>query len=194
MTFRTGIFAPLAAVLLLGACTGTPKDPGVACPDTGILQDAGDITVFKDDTSQGIENVVASARLANYGGGCAWRDGEVDFALMIDFEAVQGSQGKKLKRTDFPYFIAVLSPDEQVLQRQGFSTTVPFDNKRQGAAAVDDSRTHAVYLGGAGTMREEHNLRLPLQDRATAGQYKVVIGFELTPEQLAFNRDNGGKK
>ena len=192
MIFRTGIFASLAALLLAG-CTGTPKDAGVACPITGILQDANDITVFKEGESQGIENVVSSARLANYGGGCAWRDGQVDFALMIDFQAVQGAEGKKLKRFDFPYFIAILSPDEQVLQRQSFSTTVPFDNKRQSAAAVDSSRTQAVYLGGAGTMREEHRLRLPVPDRASAPQYKVVIGFELTPEQLAFNRDGGNK-
>lgn len=194
MTFRAGIFASLAAVMLLAGCAGQSKDPGVSCPETGILQDANDITVFNDEKAQGIENVIASARLANYGGGCVWRDGQVDFALMIDFQAVQGAEGKALKRFDFPYFIAILSPDEQVLQRQSFSTTVPFDNKRQAAAAVDASRTQAVYLGGAGTMREEHRLRLPVQDRASASQYKVVIGFELSPEQLAFNRDKGGEK
>lgn len=191
---RNGIFASLAAVLLLAGCAGKPTDAGVACPNTGILQDAGEITVFKQGEAKGIENVITSARLANYGGGCAWRDGQVDFALMIDFQAVQGAEGKSLKRFDFPYFIAVLAPDEQVLQRQSFSTTVPFDNKRQGAAAVDASRTQAVYLGGAGLMREEHTLRLPVPDRASAPQYKVIIGFELTPDQLAFNRDSGDRK
>jgi len=199
MTFRSGtlaragILATLAVVLLVAGCAGNPKDAGVACPNTGILQDADGITVFKDGEAQGIENVVTSARVVNYGGGCAWRDGQVDFALMIDFQAVQGAEGKKLKRFNFPYFVAVLGPDEQVLQRQSFSTTVPFDNKRQGAAAVDASRTHAVYLGKAGQMREEHRLRLPVQDRESAPQYKVVIGFELTPEQLAFNRDGGDR-
>ena len=194
MTFRAGIFASFAAALLLAGCTGKDADPGVACPDTGILQDAGEITVFGDAKGHALENVVASARMANYGGGCAWRDGYVEFVLNIDFQAVQGAEGKKLKRHDFPYFIAILSPDEQVLQRQGFSTTVPFDNNRQGAAAVDASRTTAVYLGGAGQMREEHHLRLPVESRASAPAHKVVIGFELTPAQLDFNRDADGKE
>jgi len=191
MTFRTGIFASLAALLLVTGCAGSAKDTGVVCPDTGILHDADTITVFNEGETQGLENVAASARLVNYGGGCAWRDGQVDFAMVIDFQAVQGAAGKKLKRFNFPYFIAVLGPDEHVLQRQSFSTTVPFDNKQQPAASVDPTRTHAVYLGKAGERREEHRLRLPVPDRTAARDYKVVIGFELTPEQLAFNRDSG---
>jgi hypothetical protein len=194
MTFRAGIFASLAAAVLLTGCMGKPKDNSVPCPQTGILQDAGEITVFKPETDgEAIENVVASARLANYSGGCAYRDGKVEFVLNLDFEAVQGAEGQKLKRFDFPYFIAILSPAEEVLQRQSFSTTVPFDNKREAAAPVDPSRTQAVYLGDAGLTREEHRLRLAVDSRDAVRQHKVVVGFELTPDQLAFNRADGAE-
>ena len=194
MTFRAGIIASLAAALLLAGCMGKPKDDSVPCPETGILQDAGEITVFKDGAGQTVENVISSARLANYSGGCVYRNGNVEFVLNLDFEAVQGTQGDKLKHFNFPYFIAILSPAEEVLQRQSFSTTVPFDNKRQGAAVVDGSRTQAVYLGGAGLMREEHRLRLPVANRDAVRQHKVVVGFRLTPDQLAFNRSGSDKE
>lgn len=195
MALRGSRVALFVALAFLSGCVGGGKDTaGVACPETGILQDAGDITVFKDGADQKLENVVASARLVNYSGGCSYKNGQVRFQLNLDFQAVQGAEGKKLKRFDFPYFIAILSPEEEVLQRQSFSTTVPFDNKRQGAAAVDASRTHAVYLGGAGTMMEEHHLALPVESRDTVRQHKVVVGFALTPEQLAFNRDDAADK
>lgn len=196
MALRGGKIALCVALAFLSGCTGTGKNPdAIPCPETGIIQDAGEITVFKDDTDQKLENVVTSARLVNFSGACRYKDEKLHFQLNLDFQAVQGAEGKQLKRGNFPYFIAILSPEEEVLQRQSFSTTVPFDNKRQGAAAVDASRTHAIYLGGAGTMKEEHRLLLPAESRETARQHKVVVGFALTPAQLDFNRGGTeGKK
>ena len=111
----------------------------------------------------------------------------------LDVAAAQGPKGKTLKRGDFPYFVAVLGPQEEVLQRQSFSTTVPFDNVAP-AAPVDASRTTAVRPGKSGVMIEQHHLRLPAESKDSLRDHKVVIGFELTPAQLAFNRDQPVKK
>lgn len=163
------------------------------CPDTGLIQDAAIMTVFAEDGPKTHENVVMQGKLANYGGGCTFKNGMVEFVLELDVAAAQGPKGQTLKRGDFPYFVAVLGPQEEVLQRQSFSTTVPFDNVAP-AAPVDASRTTAVRPGKSGVMIEQHHLRLPAESKDSLRDQKVVIGFELTPEQLAFNRDQPVKK
>jgi len=188
------LLAACALSLGLSGCAVFAKpDDTVRCPDTGLIQDAATMTVFAEDSAQTLENVVMQGKLDNYGGGCTYKDGMVEFVLELDVAAAQGPKGRTLKSGQFPYFVAVLGPDEEVLQRQSFSTTVPFDNVPP-AAPVDASRTMAVRPGKSGVMIEQHHLRLPAENKADLHTHKVVIGFELTPAQLAFNRDQPVKK
>lgn len=160
----------LSGLLLLSGCASTPPADLPSCPDTGLVLGAAQLYDFKAGADKIEPNRIIAASLENYRGACRYDGGQMDFELEVDFSAWRGAMGTGLDRGQFPYFIAVLDPSENVLQRQGFSTTVPLDKT------------------GAGLKTEKHRLRLPLADAAAAAGYKVVIGFELTPEQLAYNR------
>lgn len=164
----------LAGLLLLAGCAGKPPAALPPCPDTGLMLGAAQLYDFKAGAEQTEPNRIIAASIENYRGACRYENGQMDFELELDFSAWRGAQGTTLERGQFPYFIAVLDAEESVLQRQGFSTTVPFDKT------------------GAGLKTEKHRLRLPLAEPKDAAGYKVVIGFQLTPEQLAYNR--GGEK
>ncbi|MDP2206215.1 MAG: hypothetical protein Q8K65_07905 [Alphaproteobacteria bacterium] len=165
--------APVAALLfslLLAGCGSMgQKVDNLPCPDTGLILSAASLTSFSGaSTAEG--EMVIEATLANYRGACRWRQEVLEFMLEVDVAARRGAAGQTLKRGEFPYFIAILDPEENVLQRQGFSTTVSFDNN------------------GSGISTEKHVLRVPLEDRKNVRLHKVVIGFELSSEQLAYNR------
>lgn len=160
--------AALLCALFLAGCAGS-KAEDMPCPDTGLILAASKLTSFNTETASEADMVV-DATLGNYRGACRFRQETLEFMLEVDIAARRGAAGDKLKKAAFPYFVAILDPAENVLQRQGFSTTVSFDNT------------------GNGVTTEKHILRLPLPDKKTVRQHKVVIGFELTPEQLAYNR------
>lgn len=148
-----------------------------SCPETGMMPGADRIPVFYGANGKPAEGDVAvTGVLGKLSGGCSFdKPGEAEMEIAISFLAERGPKGVALREQPLPYFIAVLSPDETVLQRAAFSTTVDFDN------------------AGRAFAKEEHDIRVPVPTREAAGAYKVVVGFQLTPEQLAFNRENGAK-
>lgn len=167
---------PAAAALLVllavsGCAGGGSKTENIPCPETGLMLDAAQMTAFDPSDKAASENTVLTGRIDNYRGACRLRGDTLEFVLEIDFAARKGvAAAPKMDRAKLPYFVAILGPNEEVLQRQSFESTVTF--------AAD----------GVGLSTESHNVLLPITDKKTVRQHKVVIGFELTPAQLAHNR------
>lgn len=157
--------------LLLAGCSTAGKDaPPLICPDTGLMSGADTIVVFPQEIEKPADaDVTAEAQIRNYRGGCKIaRKGGVDFELELDFAGRRGANGAVLQEEEYPYFIAMLAPDETVLLRESFVTKIEFDEKGQGAS----TEKHSLHVPGAPAM---------------AGGYKIAIGFSLTPSQLALN-------
>ena len=153
-------FITLLAVLLLSGCAWFSKGAvDFSCPKTGFVADANQVT-FDD----------AHVAMTGISGGCTLKNPhEVEVAITLPFTAQL--TGAPLKQKTAAYFIAVLAPDETILQRQAFSTKIEFDK------------------AGAGSSEEEHVLKIPLDNLDQAYKYKVAIGFALTPEQLKYNKE-----
>lgn len=181
----------LAALLALPGCAGTKNaynrmfhsdDPAVAeappCPETGLIPEAGELPLFPAALPKPQPaDIVATGSIGIYRGACNFdTPGQEDFDLEVDFIGKKGpaglAMGEKLKKIELPYFLAVLSKDDEILQRQQFSTTVDFDNKDQAAS------------------KEEHLIHIPLPSKEAAAGYKIVLGFRLTPEQLRYVNDH----
>lgn len=164
----------IVVILLLSGCAFWDKaDIGLsACPGVGLVQGGASVPVLVEGKSEYIsENIMIYGFMNNFKYGCSFKEtGGVDFVFNIDFTGQKRSTAE-IKKKEFPYFIAVLAPDETVLQRQRFSVTLEFDAE-----------------GGA-ALTEEHNIHIPLADQDTVYQYKIAAGFELTDEQLKFNKD-----
>lgn len=157
--------------LLLAGCSPQAKDaPPLICPDTGLVVDADTIVAFPYEIEKPADaDITAEAQIRDYRGGCKIaRKGGVTFDLEVDFAARRGANGAVLTEAEFPYFIAMLAPDESVLLREAFTSKITFAAE------------------GIGGQTEKHTIHVPAAP-AFAGAYKIVIGFELTREQLALN-------
>ena len=75
------------------------------------------------------------------------------------------------RRANVAYFVAVLEGD-RILDKQIFPLRAEFP-----------ANADRVRLTG-----DDVELRLPVRPDKTAAAYRIEVGFQLTPEELAFNR------
>ncbi len=169
-----------AALLLLTGCgmgeqlshsmfgTATQKEiiEMPDCPRPVSLTDAAYMPIFTGEKTE----LAAESKLGGITGSCAFEKGSAVMEIKVTFLARKAKPELDIKKLAVPYFIAILSPDQQVLQRQAFSTKIGFDN------------------AGFGASTEEHTLRIPVPSKEAAGGYNVVVGLELSQDQLAYNR------
>jgi hypothetical protein len=89
----------------------------------------------------------------------------------IDFAFGRGPQADG-RTHDYPYFLAVTRRNGKVLAKEYFSTRAQFSR------------------GDVTTVTEQvKRITIPRADESISGvNFEIVVGFELTPEQLAFNR------
>jgi hypothetical protein len=172
-----GFCALIIAVAMLPGCAHKEEETTV-CPATGLVSGAGEYPVIASDVAHPAAADLAVLGVLKLTGACNFKEYRetkkvrMDFALQ--FSARRGEKGQQLAAQQFPYFIAVLSPDNAVLQRQEFYTSVSFDKTGSGAASED----FTIYL--------------PIAVRAQAPAYKVAVGFKLTPRQVDYNREYHG--
>lgn len=161
----------LALFALAGCSYFSDREPPFGCPDTGFVRDTNRATFIEPDKKKKDPGLVAV--LPGFTGECSFKKaGVVDETVTLPFFMRKGASAGALKEKKLSYFIAVLSPDEEVLQRKEFTTTVVFDET------------------GTGKSEEEHTIAVPVPDHASAFRYKVVFGLTLTPDQLAYNKEH----
>jgi hypothetical protein len=161
--------AALLAVILLSGCS-SKADMDPICPQSGFISKTDTITYL----APGSKDIAVMGAIKGFTGECSFKDKKnnvVEVSLTLPFTAQRGKAGADLKEKEFPYFIGLLSPTEEILQRKAFTTKITFDNT------------------GTGSSTEEHVIKIPLKSRADADKYKVIIGFALTRDQLKYNEE-----
>lgn len=161
--------------LALGACA---QDAGPACPDVAILRDADRITQFTTAGGRDLTDIAYEGEITAIKGSCGY-DGEQTRAtveMTVTFAWARGPAGRG-DNAEFTYFIAILDGDRKVVARQEFPTQVTFKDGANRAAG-----------------NEELEQEIPLPKGVPGASYRVLVGFKLTPEQLARNRDGGAPR
>ena len=159
----------VAAVVLAGCASPTPQDALYACPQVSIVRDLAEMTQFRPG-GRDLTDITSRAALVDYSGSCDYTsDGvTVNMNLFLVAErgpALQGNSGS------YQYFVAVARPDESLASKAVFDTTVQFPDGQPRAGS-----------------REELAPKIPLPVDVNAKDWKIFVGFQLTPEQLEFNR------
>jgi hypothetical protein len=166
--------ASLSAIFLLAACNSAPPN-GRTCPDAVAIRDLAQLVDFGREEKPTAKNLVMAAKLEDVAGSCIMQPTQTVIELDL---TLRGLRGPALggKRGDFPYFIAFMDANGQILSK--------------------DNRSVALELGTAAAMtRHTETLRvtLPYTKGATNPAVKLLVGFQLSPEQLAFNRGESGE-
>ena len=176
-------FAPLFLALALSGCgTGkvlerldTTKNSG-PCPVVGSIHDMSRYVAFDAPDKKLYSNITYTGEITDVRLFCRYTgDTPLEAEIEIDFAFGKGPEGTSNSH-DYPYFVAVTRRNGKVLAKEYFNTQADFGRKDV------TGKTELV-----------NRIRIPRADESISGvNFEIVVGFDLTEEQLQFNR-NGNR-
>jgi hypothetical protein len=168
-----GGLAPMIGLVALSACGPQANTFPPACPSTGILRDGADLTRFRG-TDTDLTDMVVDGRITGLSGKCKLDDPtHLRTSISVGMSLTRGPANTS-RTANVTYFVAAAKGDT-ILDKQIFTLPVTFPSN------MDQMR-----IAG-----DPVDLVLPVSGTVTGAAYRIVIGFQLTPQELAFNRRRG---
>ena len=170
---------PLAGCETLGLTKPAPpdfaQDTGPICPSTGVLSDAVTVTKLKPGTQAALPNpanIAFAAEMSQAKLDCNYNRGQNKLSVDLSF-AVKAARGPAAMGPDpqLDFFVAVVDADNNII-----SKTV-YHGKPDMAG-----RPTNIY------MQSVDNFPVPLGMDKRPYDYEILTGFQLTPDELAYNR------
>jgi len=182
---RTGsAFVLLSALALAGCGAGRAVGDATgglfesrqgACPAIGILDDANQVTRF-NGMGRDIPDVQYHAEITDVHTSCDYgRAGGQRYAyarVRMNFAAELGSAAHP-DVAEIPYFVAVIVRDSnEILVKETYNVRANFDGAHR-AVQMHDSIDR---------------IAIPVETVADGGLYEIIVGLEITPDELDYNR------
>ena len=169
----------LAGCETLGLSSPAPDptlvDMGPICPATAVLSDAVTVTKLKPGTPPGQPNpanVAFTAEMSQAKLDCNYDRDQNRLSVDIDF-AVKATRGPAAMGPDpqLDFFVAVVDADNNIISKTVYH-------------GQPDLRGRAsnVYT------QKVNNFPVPLAMDKRPYDYEILTGFQLTPDELAYNR------
>jgi hypothetical protein len=170
----------LSVLPLVAACSGSggkaPAETAAAepagCPRVTVVRDAAEVTQFREGGGRDMTDVKSRAAVVDFTGGCEYDRNGVTVNLNLVLGAERGPAASHDKSGTYRYFVAITDPAGQIVAKQEFDTTIDF----------------SPNVGRGGSV-EELSQQIPLENGASGASYEVLVGFQLAPADLEFNRN-----
>jgi hypothetical protein len=150
----------------------------VDCPRVGMVDDLDKIHQFTEGKPFTDDNAISTATITKIDSLCSINDTNVIVDMDIHVAGTLGKRGKMLQADKpsfaYPYFIAITTPNGNITSKEVFAATMSFP-------ADSDSEEHT----------EQMRQVIPLSGEYIAKDYEILVGFQLTPEELEYNRKLG---
>lgn len=167
----------LSAILIAGGCQGVDlsaldDSPNVGpCPVAGVLYDANRVVEVKGPERH--ENVGFTGAVEGVRGFCRYIGvNPITMEIEIDFAFGRGPKAEGMSHS-YPVFVTVTRRDKTVLAKEKFDMNITFE---EGKDIVRQTETVPGIV-------------IPRANETVSGSnFEVIVGFDLTPEQLAYNR------
>lgn len=176
---KIALVASAALVALAGCQSATPfsdafdaRPNAGPCPPASALYNASRI-VELDGGGMNFNNITYTGEMVDVRLFCRYADDDpVRAEVEIDFAFGQGPQGADTSK-DYTYWVAVTRRSGKVLNKEYFTVSADFrDGPVTGATEVIQS------------------IKIPrVDDTISAANFEIIVGFELTDEQVQFNKD-----
>ncbi len=179
--------AAAAAVLalVLGGCSAYEAvfgedAPPPPCPYVGVLPDAKDIVKFRPGQGRDLIDIVYESELTNIGRSCAYDidedtgEGTLTVEIGVFIDVARGPANRD-RKAEFAYFIVITDSAKKVLNKQEFPVKINFPGNLSRLTWADDPDAPAI-------------VHIPLKAGKSGRDFKIFIGFQLSPEELEFNR------
>ena len=137
------------------------------CPPAGILAYAGEITRFQPGPGRTTDDVIDRGTISGLTISCFNTATGVDATLSFDISASVGDT-RPSGSVSLTYFVTVTNVVDQPLERKVYHITVPISDKH-------------------GSVHQYVGLQVPFADDGRLEDKEVLIGFQLTKEQLTYN-------
>lgn len=173
---RLSMVVLTVALVTLTACSSEPRTPepvvtAGGCPKIAIIRD---LSVYQHPAAADESNLVISARMGHVINNCKTDDdgnGVADPLAQTSFDvvAIRGTNTAG-KRAAMPFSVSVIDENDTVLKKEIYEIPILFrDNSRE------------LQL----TVPVNPNVGLPTDQDPS--KYQVLIGFQLSAEQLKAN-------
>jgi hypothetical protein len=144
------------------------------CPQVEVVQELNAVNQFTAGGAQA-PNLVAGARFGQVQMSCEYTPSakSVTVDMKVNVDGYTGPQSGSVSPPVFnhQYFVAVTDTQGDIMAKEVFTATHDFSNGQPQQLYQDDLRQI-----------------IPVPDREYGSKYKVLIGFQLTRDQLAYNR------
>ncbi len=147
------------------------------CPKVTIVDDLSSISDFLNPNNTTKENLVSRVDLKSAESTCKLGSKSAIIDLKLIFNGTLGAKGRDISSNkpffSYPFFVAITTPSGKIMAKEIFAASLTYDHQQN---------THSYF----------ENLRqiIPIKSKSLAKRYKVLIGFQLTPNQLAYNREH----
>jgi hypothetical protein len=168
------VIASAIVLLCLAACAddSAPRG-GLFCPTVSRVEQLSSLTRFLP-SSEDVTAEITQAHITGVAGQCDLEGDKhaIRVSFKIGFSATNGpaNHGAPI---ELPYFVSV-TQDETVVSKVPYKIAISFDGNVTSATAV--SKTVKVELP---------NVKL-------SARTEILVGFQLSPEQLAYATDHPG--
>ncbi len=172
-------FLPLTGCQTLGGLfDSTPQitlSPGPICPATAVLSEAAMVTKLKPGTPATMSraaDVAFQAEMSQARLDCNYNRADNKLTVTVNF-AVRATRGPSAAPSDpqLPFFVAIIDADDNVLVKN------VYNSQPQMAGRKANTYTETIS-----------NLPVPLGMDKEPSDYEILTGFQLTPDELAYNR------
>lgn len=152
------------------------------CPKSWVIADAANLVRFRQGGGRDLTDVDYEGQITGVRLGCTTnvdkktKVGTMDVDVNVLFDATRGPANRDRKAL-FKYFISVSDNDQKILYREALSLPVEFPGNRTRLQIQSDTIT----------------LQLPIASNRSSSYYLIFAGYELTREELEFNRTRQAK-
>lgn len=144
------------------------------CPPVSVRPDLTHVSDFYNPSNSSEDTKISEATITNVQNTCRVEDGRI--IMQVDL-SISGKTGPKarVKPSDkpsfaYPYFIAVTDSKGTIVSKDIFAASLSYSaNQNEGAT------TETIFQN------------MPIPDTAAGEIFNVVVGFQLTNEQLSYN-------
>ena len=153
---------------------GDDKGPNAGpCPLIGVLYDNARVVQFATPEER-YANVTYTGEIRAVRGLCRYVGGDpIVMNLAVDMAFGRGPKGSEVNHT-YRYWVAVTRKDSAPIAKEYFEVDANFTGGADRVAGTDIIE----------------RIVIPRATETTSGaNFEILVGFELTPEQLVFNRD-----
>ncbi len=171
---HTRTAAGLALAFFLSACGAQFQLP---CPPVRVLGQAKEVVKFAPGQPFTRENVAYRGEITDAKLTCQYDMEsleELEVALGIQMFAERGP-ADRTGAADLDYFVAILDRRGNVLAKETFNVTLPFEGDRDSVGKVEE-----IYQ------------KIPLEYPQNGGSFEIWVGFQLSDEELEYIRRRRG--